>query len=294
MDYQTFLTQVKEYFSNSFPSNCQIKIRQITKNNNLQLDALCILESGQNIAPTIYLNSFYDAMESGELTFTEVVTEITQVHRSHLPENTINSNFFTDFNNVRPHIIFKLIHYQKNHDTLSQIPHIPYLDLAICFCCLYDTPAKQHATITIRNEHLKLWDISCEELYEIAVANTKLLLPYVISDMDTFLQQLSKSPLPPLFHPSPMHILTNKETLFGASCLLYENVLRDFSLKYNSSFYILPSSIHEVILIPTDTNEQLATMSSMVRSVNAESVPLEEVLSDHAYFYDIRSHKITY
>ena len=83
----------------------------------------------------------------------------------------------------------------------------------------------------------------------------------------------------------PMFVLTNSEGLFGASCMLYDQLIHSYAERFQSDFYILPSSIHEVILVPAFKNELMDLFSEMVREVNQSQVAAEEILSDHAYYY---------
>ena len=82
-----------------------------------------------------------------------------------------------------------------------------------------------------------------------------------------------------------MYILTNQKGINGASCLLYPDVMNKLSEEFQSDFYVFPSSIHELILVPTHDNKSNNEYSNMVREINATQVAREEVLSDHVYYY---------
>ena len=93
--------------------------------------------------------------------------------------------------------------------------------------------------------------------------------------------------------PLPMYVLTNQSHLNGASALLYKDILRDFAHSLEENFYILPSSIHEVILVPANGIMSKNSLELMVKDVNQKEVSPMERLSDHVYFYDRFTHKIT-
>ena len=95
------------------------------------------------------------------------------------------------------------------------------------------------------------------------------------------------------FSPIPMYVLTNACKLHGSACILYEDLLVLISQKINNDFYIIPSSIHEVLLIPAENATSYDELSSMVREINSTQVSREEILSDHVYFYSRHTHKIT-
>ena len=87
--------------------------------------------------------------------------------------------------------------------------------------------------------------------------------------------------------------MTNRQEVNGASVLLYDDVLQTFALKKKTDFYILPSSVHEVLLIPADNQISMSTLSSMVRDVNSSQLAREEILSDHVYYYSLETDQIT-
>ena len=91
----------------------------------------------------------------------------------------------------------------------------------------------------------------------------------------------------------PMYVLTNQHKLNGSVCILYQNVLRDFANRLACDFYILPSSIHEVLLIPAANQISYQELSDMVQDVNSSQLSREEILSDHVYYYSRETCQIT-
>lgn len=89
-----------------------------------------------------------------------------------------------------------------------------------------------------------------------------------------------------------MYVATNSKKLNGACVMLYDGLLRDFARKVGRSFYIIPSSIHEVVLIPDTLDMDINYMKAMVKKVNGTEVSPDEVLSDNVYRYDIDTDRI--
>jgi hypothetical protein len=224
---------------------------------------------------------------------------ILENYRHNRPTKSIDVRFFTQFENTKSKIAIKLINYEKNKTLLQDVPHIRFLDLAIVFYCLITMDEEVgNATILIHNSHLAYWNVTLEELFAIAKENTRKLLPEKISDMNDMLQELSKRQLisaPMLADEEryPMFVLTNERNLHGAACILYDDLLKQYAAQADTDFYILPSSIHEVILIPTTEDTCQEELSEMVMEVNASQLLEEEVLSDHAYYYSRKTNEIT-
>ena len=188
--------------------------------------------------------------------------------------------------------MFKLINYEQNKNLLQKIPHIKILDLAIIFNCLVDADETGNATILIYNQHLSLWNITKDDLYHLAMKNTPALLTYELRDMSDVLIELMagvpcNSMKEEFEYMVPMYVLSNKSKLNGSGCIFYHNLLHNLCEKLECDLYILPSSIHEVILLLDDEYVQSSEeLREMVRETNRMVVDQEEVLSDHIYHYD--------
>lgn len=280
------------------PNPKKISIQTICKNNGLYLDGLVIMENNCNISPTLYLNYYYESYRDGT-SFQQVYETILENYRQNKPAQSIDVRFFTQFENAKSKIALKLINYEQNMALLEDVPHIQFLDMAIVFYCLISMDSQAgNATILIHNSHLSYWDTTPEELFQIAKRNTRKMLPARLNNMNDVLRDLSgKHMLFPPFQPDediyPMFVLTNQINLYGAACILYEDLLKDYARQSETDFYILPSSIHEVILIPAVDPNCQQELSQMVKEVNHSQLLEEEILSDHAYYYSRESNEIT-
>ena len=157
------------------------------------------------------------------------------------------------------------------------------------------------ASILIHNVHLKLWDISVEKLYQAAKENTQQLQKYEIKSMSEVLCEITRAENPEEFAEYreeafsdnvPMYVLSNKRRVEGAACMLYPNLVRDFAEAVGSSFYIIPSSVHELLLLPTAHLEESGEIKNMIKEINDTQVSAEEILSYSLYLYDKEERKI--
>ncbi|MCD8148359.1 MAG: DUF5688 family protein [Clostridiales bacterium] len=299
MTYETFKKAVLNRLSEDIPDPKQISIQSVCKNNGTYLDGLVILENDVNIAPTIYLNYYYEYYRN-ENSFPAAYERLMEHYRENRTDEHIDVRFFTDFKRTRPRIVLKLVHYEKNRQLLKEVPHIPFLDLAIVFYCYFPIdPKVGNATILIRNSHLDLWNQTAQTLYPLALENSRRLLEPQLHNMNSLLRDiLPDSGYPTVVVPDdplyPMYVLTNKQNMFGAACLLYDNLIRSYAEQFQTDFYLLPSSIHEIILVPATKNDRIQDFSEMVQEVNETQVSAEEFLSDHAYYYSREEDKICY
>ena len=257
MTYQEFKENVTTVIQNRLGSNVKVTIQEIIKNNDTHYDGLTILSNQLNISPTIYLNFYFKQYLKGR-SLEEICHDILSVYEENKPSGNIDISFFTNYEQVKKRIVFKLINYEQNKNLLQKIPHIKILDLAIIFNCLVDADETGNATILIYNQHLSLWNITKDDLYHLAMKNTPALLTYELRDMSDVLIELMagvpcNSMKEEFEYMVPMYVLSNKSKLNGSGCIFYHNLLHSLCEKLECDLYILPSSIHEVILIPHTT-----------------------------------------
>lgn len=308
MTYEIFKKELISLLEERIDADQEIDVRPVLKNNDLWLDGLSILQSSVNISPTIYLHTCYEIFQEGS-SLTEIADRILASFSEYRLKEDVDLSFFTDFSKVRENIIYKLVNMEKNKELLAEVPFVPYLDLAVVFCYYIladetfpEQMTRSNASILIRNDMLDIWHITPKELLSYARRNTpKLLAPKMHSFsglVDSMLEAAGQS-LPELedmedLADFQMYVLTNANQYFGAAVMLYPQIMQKCAKVTESDFVILPSSVHELILLPYQNRFDLEEMSALVRQVNATCVMPEEVLSDHVYYYDHVNNHVSY
>lgn len=303
MTYQEFKRNLIHTIQAKLGSDAKVILQDVVKNNDLHLDGLTILSEHSNISPTIYLNYYYKQYLQG-MSLSAIHEDILKCYKNHALKTPIDIGFFTDFEKVQSTIVFKLINYERNKELLQNVPHFRFLDLAIVFNCLLHCGHNNYGTILIYHNHLNFWHVTANDLYALALENTPRLLGYDLQNMTHVIENILSANASLDFEDIsynagdvnnmfPMYVLSSKTKFNGAVCLLYQNLLADISDTYNCDLYIIPSSIHEVLIIPSDTSTSHSKLSAMVREVNATQVLKEEVLSDHVYYYSRATGKLS-
>lgn len=292
MDFENFADTVLHEIRKKTMGN--VGTKKVRKNNGVEMDGLWIQEDGGNIFPIIYLNPYYFRYLNGT-GIEQTADDIYAACKEKGMADDFDVSRFMDFEQAKSNLVFRLVNYGRNELLLQEAPHRSFLDLAVVFCYLVcDAGDKGQTSILIHNEHLEHWGISTREIAELAYENTPKLLGYDFISMGQILTGLySHGQGGEAFHsetgsPPEMTILTNRNRVNGAACLLYPDILAEFSEKLDSNLVILPSSIHEVILIPVkeDAVPDREEFCRMICEVNETQVADTEILSDHPYFYD--------
>ena len=297
MEYKEFVEYIKMNAGYIAGEGGNITINHVIKNNGCEMDGLVIMEKGKDIAPTIYLDSFYELYTNGE-NIKNIIRQIEVIYEQNKNNVTFDVNILKHFDTIKDKIVYKVVNYRSNEKLLEQVPHKRILDLAVVFYCLLDNEYGRSATALIYNNNLKYCMVTIDDVYKAALKNTPDLLHSKISSMAALFEKCGVNvdgeevDLKD-YVPSDMYVLTNESKLNGAACILYENVLYDFAQKLGADLYILPSSVHEVILLPKLSMFEKDELVNMVKEVNTEGVAADEVLSDHVYEYNRTERLIT-
>ncbi len=299
MTYEEFKTAIARQIEQMLPPDSSVQMQTIRKNNGLKLDGLTIASPASNISPTIYLNYYYEKQNL----FPDLDTicrDIMLTYEHNRSAEHFNADFFTDYEAVRSQISYRLVNFEKNKELLETVPHVRYLDLAIVFYCLLNFTENSSATILIHTDHLKLWNINAAELYHQACQTAPALLPYDFRNIAAVLSDAFGSSARPNQNIEreadtfcPMYILTNSQKLYGASCMLYPRLLDTIAEKLNTDLFILPSSIHEIILLPAVNRSHYKELAHMVTDINRTELAADEILSDLIYYYSREEHALS-
>ena len=271
--------------------------KEVTKNNGVCLHAIMINKKGSNVSPAIYIDELYGDYAEGR-SFGDIVYDILCVYHKNAREIRMDMEFFTHFERVKDRVLYKLIHRESNRNLLTDIPYIEWNDLALVFYYSFEDERFGKATILIRNSHLNMWKISKSVLYENARKNMLRLRPEEMVPIKQIISEIltQNSVAYTVSEREPevaMYVLSNRERLYGAAALLYAESIKELAGKLNKNLIILPSSVHEVLLVPDDGMTEKDFFKEMVKEVNDNQVEPEERLSYNVYHYDRVLGKIT-
>ena len=271
-----------------------VSIEKVVKNNNRELIGLQIRKTGEQIAPVFYLDGYF---EDSRYTISEVVDEvISSVSQAHGISEDLGT--LLDYAEVRDKLRFNVINYDANQGQLKDIPHIKYLDLAIVFYLLLEKSKEGQMTTVVHNTIKDLWEVTDEQLYIDSMKNMMVYMPAHIENVSEVIKEIAKESMGEEYDEElfdlifdvpedmDMYVLSNDSKSMGAACMLYESVLKEFSDKLGSNLIILPSSVHEVILIRQIKDMAYEDCSCIVKDINIREVPVQERLSNSAYLYD--------
>ncbi len=287
------LATVKAYYGAEY----KVSIKEVIKNNDNQLYGLFIRHPEATCAPTIYLDHHYNEYLCGKA-MSAILYDIIMFHESNKTLGIdIKSSDITNFDNVKGKISFRLINLERNKEYLMDTPYIRFWDLAIVFFIAVATGEEGISSITIHNSLMNIWGADVNTVYSIAKVNTEILFPASIRDMSQVLSDMiggdNIEDIGNIFNQMDarkaepiMYIATNSIGVNGANVMLYDDLLRNFAFRKAANLYLIPSSIHEIIILEAGGHMKPQDIRSMIADINATEVSPEEVLSDNLYYYN--------
>ena len=268
MNYTEFMNAMLCEIIGQVDAQVRTELYTVTKNNGTRRTGILFKQEDSNLAPTIYLEEFYQKYLKGQQV-PDLADSICSIYQEIRVKKTCDCQNLFDFNHVKEHIVYKLIRRDANEELLKQIPYEPFLDLAVVYYIQIDNTRFGSAAIQIRNEHLRYWRVEKEEIRRFAEKNTPRIYPVQIRQIVRF-----------------MYVATNEQCSLGAAVMRYPDFREKVRGMIGGDFYILPSSIHEVILVPESFGLEPERMQEMVKEINQTGVAPEEVLSDSVYYFD--------
>ncbi len=305
MNYEMFKRVVTEELQDYLPE--AYRGRKLAFGSDYKINQqkdFVTFEIGENdprFAPRMFLDSLYEDY----LKFEEIETVLERAAHELCKHAERGKEAVGKLNveEIPEKVLFSLINAEQNKELLANRPHRMFHDLAIVYDYMIEwIPGLETMSSPITNEFAKYLGLDEQALFELAKENTQRIFPTEIKPMRYVIMEMMDNDIVPydlkevleqeLGTDELMFVITNKARHKGAAAILYEEGLHDLAELYKDDLYILPSSIHEVIVIPSNDQTPEA-LAEMVEEINATQVDIDERLSNQVYHYDRLTRKLS-
>ena len=300
-----FVAAVKAGLEAKFPGK-EIRVADMLKNNGCVRTGISVKGSGENIVPTVYIDDFYkEYVNKNEDGRYEYLQEVIDNIAESLIRNRVSDDFdvkkYTDYEQAKKGIFLTLVDSGRNASLLEKVPHRHLVgQYAIVYRYLVNEVNGSTGTILVQNPHVELWGVSERDLYDVAVENTSKLNGVDFMTMEAMLRSMMFDKKPESFDGdfqemfeevlgqagTSMYILSNKKRYLGAGTIALPGITEALANAMDSNFFVIPSSIHELIIVKDDGEANADDLNQMVHDVNTTQVEENEVLGDTVLYYD--------
>lgn len=289
-----FVEALKENLSER-GKEVDVKINTVEKMNQ-SYEAVTITPEGSNIGMSMNMEVFVEAYESG-VPFDEIVEQVTNKVEAHLADMpTFDVQSLTDYEQMKDKLAMEVVAADRNADLLAKVPHQEMEDMAVVYRFVMESDENGRASILVSNDLLDKMGVTPEQLHADALENAPELRPAVIKGMSEVMMDMMGEDAHEMFgidefpQDEMMYVATVPDKISGAGVIAYQEFMDQAAEKLGGDFYILPSSIHEILLVKDDGNVDFKDLKAMVEDVNATQVAPEEKLTDSVYHYDSKEH----
>lgn len=287
MDLQTLAQEVAEKIRKEMGERYVISVTTNLKNNDIEQIGITFTLEHEYTSPTIYINDLLEQMSRKEREPEDVVREVLNRYESSMASIADMKPMALELSTCKNRVVYRLISRERNQKALEVFPYIPFLDMAITFHIVIGVTPAYIQSIKIDRKLQEKWGVSVEQLLKMANYNTEKIFPLEIGDLNEIVKRHlqirgngnTKSGGP------DMIVLTNATGMFGASVILYEEVMQNIADEIDCDLFVIPSSVHEMILVPVENEEMYFVFCELVKKINENFVNRDEVLSDKVYIY---------
>lgn len=293
MNYEDFklelVKKVKEYYG----EDADIKITTISGNNNTFKKALHITFRGKDstICPSIYLNSLFKEYLESEHDFGYFVDVVIQMRKDYEPDKNLKENVekIKNYEAVKENIYPVLVSQEFNDQYLIHYVNSSFLDLAVIYEIRINCDENESASCKVTYSMLNLYGVSKEELHQQALMNMRndgYKMESIYQKLHGLLEQEQLEEKENIdLKSGELYVISNRGNRYGAACLLDGELLTKM-LGTDTPAIVIPSSVHEGIVIPFENNMSVESINEMIQEINEKEVSASERLSNHCYFWD--------
>ena len=297
-DTRMFADQIAAGIAQYLPDDGQMECRVVetTKNNNVSRVGLSFHREGSRIGPVIYMEPYREAAADGR-PMSEIMDEIAEAVSGSMDRIPLLASMdFGNYETVKEYLSVTLVNRKDNRQMLSQMPQRQIEDLSLILEMKFPMQVGM-GSVKVSHALAEHWGVDPDTLFSQAEKNAMKKEPPCLQRLEeTLLAIGSGSGTPanllvqelsvPEKSPSQIYVLSNTSKEKGAAVVAYPGVLEKVDQLFPDGFYILPSSVHELLIVPKSPEMDPKELGNMVRAINQSEVAKEDQLSDRIYTYD--------
>lgn len=305
MDYQEFSKLIYEQIKENLPEHlkhAEVEFSTIQNLNSVPYNVASIKLEQDVVAPRFYMDKYYEDYQRGR-SLDDIAGEMVDLYLS--KENNITQGIpgqFMDYSQIKEQLMIQLINKETNEELLKNHPHkeMENTNLAAVYRVKVSEDEHGISSFMVTQNMMNYWGISADSIYQDALASAMKLEPVQLTGMEETMMRIMGLDVEPInsqgklrVEESELCVLSNTSSHWGASVLLYPELLQQIADNSEVNLFILPSSIHEVLLLGDTGQMNAEELQAMVISINHQEVLPEEVLSNEVYYFDREEHTLS-
>ncbi|MCF0151038.1 MAG: hypothetical protein HUJ80_06495 [Firmicutes bacterium] len=284
LTYPQFRDRLIEDLKSGFPQ-ADISSIYLSKTRGRSYDGISVCFKDKNAGPVINAEAIYsDYRLTGDFRSSadracQFVSDSMERMPS-LPFAQLN-----DYDRMRETLVLQLIPIEGNEELLEDVPFRTVHDMALLCRFVMEPSAGQTPSLLVRKDLLDSFGITEDELFDDALEFAPRNRPATLQPLEEVIARMLGEDVPQA-DSLPAYVASVQGAFMGAAAVLYPGFLQDAAALLGGSFYMIPSSVHEMLLIPCSEEADPKLLHSMLCNVNKYEVEEEDLLSNTLYRYD--------
>ncbi len=302
MDFDEFREQLKEDLKERLyertGDDIEVSLTNVEKLQGAGYEGITIRREGDPLGINIDPGDFFKEYDSGKRDYDEILDNIADMAMNGFEgAPAFDISDLSNYDVMKEHLSMQVVSTARNTEMLENIPHKEIEDMSVVCRFIVANGNEGIGSILVTNNILNAMGVTPDQLFADAGKYAPDLRPSEIKDMVDILAEMmgvDVSELDSQFGGAigapemPMYVATTKDKMNGAGVIAYPGFMEMAAEKVGGDFFLLPSSLHEVILVPDKGQMNFHELENMVKEVNATQVEPKDRLSDHVYHYDVK------
>ena len=287
--YDEIINAIREEIPEDVRDMMEVDIREVVKANDTVFHGVVIKAPEQAIVPTIYIEDCIKQLPE-DFAMKDLAEAIISLYQVGMREAPVVESLSLEFDDIKDKLVVQLAEVERNRDRLKELAYKP-LDNGMVMLAYVVVQEDERGSMrfAVTKDIAEGQNYDIDKMFETAMKNNEPVLvdtkDVIFSDGVKEVQNLFDKEINDKL-PDSMYTLTNSSTNLGAAALYYPDVQKRIGDMLQNSYYVLPSSIHEVMILPCSVNDNPEFLRKMVKEANETVVNPQEVLSDRVFMYD--------
>lgn len=305
MREQEFYELVKIAFAEIMKLNPNdVLINRVVKPNDTFLYGLTVKNEVSGISPQIYLNGYLKEYRDGK-GFEEILHDVVSTYEEAKGSCKVSPDLDFNFDKIKDHLAVHVVDVNLNKERLDELANTPIgNDLAVTYSIVFQEDETGRMSTPIKKDFAEMNGYDIKQIHEAAMKSMEEKNPAIIRDMQQMMFEMmggmpaentmvDENLADNLGNDSEMYVVTTESSIFGASAFFYPGVQENIANFLEGDFYMLPSSCHEVIVVPKEKGMSPKELGRIVKEANDNIVSRDEILSDKVYAYSKDKQELT-
>ena len=290
MDFKEFVNKLEQDLKDAMADispGATVDVRSVEKLQEGSYTGITISPAGGNVGMNLNANQLFDQMQDGQSYEGVLAVAVSTAERGLHDMPAVDVSELMNYEAAKKYLCFDVVGSDRNADMLEKVPHTDKENISMVYRLQLDSTENGAATVLITNAMMEQFGVTKEQLHADAMENAQEIRPADFRTMATVMAEMMGMPEEMMADMAPpMYVATNQDKVQGAAVMFYPDFMDQAAKELGGDIFILPSSVHEVLILPDDGNMNAQELKEMVTSINASEVSPEDRLTDSVYHYD--------